>query len=621
MTRDDELRSRISDLAQGVEIDEISIDQVKTRGRRRNLNQRLLALAAAFLLVVGVAGVVRVLGDDDGGLDVAVEAGTDQPADTDSGAAVASPAPTIAAPLGAAAADFEDAARSYYGLEGGGGPSWVLPWGDGFVSFGQVWHEPTATLVDLIPDLADRFPSEVADALADAGVDSANVQESMAALEEAGLLDLVTEIVQSDPELFDAYMAATSATYSLEAQVSDDGVVWADLGDFSPPGEFGYIQSDGTHLVMADQEWRGGDESSGIDVWITTDLVTWTTVTIPIDRPAEVPAFATVNSSLGSLAIGPDGWYLTLERYSYVDLWSLLPGDLREEMEENGWGYSATAEGLRLETYGRESFGEGDEGFDYAVTPAASSSAAIYPVVPPPIPLLEEPREPTVERLVPWSELGVEYDDYASYLDGSSESMGWVGSWSGELTPGGVPTDRACCNVIGTEAGYLAMAWDAYEYADFEASSAGSLHFSTDGQIWTPVAVPIAGGFTDSIAAVDGGVVLTTSSESGQKLWRGESDGTNWQAIEIPGLPDDTWLWFGQGGGDGVVSVIDMATYDYERPVDEPDFWLVASADGLAWHVEDLADTEGGYYESPPAVNGTTVVVQMAGEWLAFDIG
>ncbi len=714
MTRDDELRSRISDLAEGAEISEISVDQVQARGRRRNLNQRMLALAAAFLFVVGVAGVVQTLRDDEGTLGVAVDVGADTPSGSDSQADAASAAPAIPSPTPSRAAGA-DAALSYYDSESRGGPSSVLPWGDGFVSFSQVWHEPTDAMADLVPDLADRFPTEIADALEEAGVESTNIEESMAALDEAGLLDLATEIVQSDPELLDAYMAATSGTYTLEAQISDDGVTWTALPGFSAPGELGYSASDGVHLVLANQDWTQDGGAVDVEVSITTDLTTWTTVTIPVERPAAIPEFVTFNSNLSALALGPDGWYVTTEANSWFDVWSAFPDDLQAEMELNGWGYTAVPEGIRLESHGRRSAGEGDEGFDYPVIPAVSSS---YPVVPPqPIPV--ELWESTLERLIPWTDLGLVYDDYAPYLSGSSQTAGWVGTWAGGVARASAPASANCCTVVGTGAGYLAMAWDAYEYTELEEGPSNSVFFSPDGHSWNAVDAPGTEGFIDAIVAVRGGVLLTVSDEAGQQIWRGDADGTNWQPVTVPGI-SDTWLWFA-GGGDGVVSVVDVATYEYvgpppveyeasieydgheiythqfedgtaltrvtnqetgevvlesaredfngdipsflelldnggigfvdadgvlilevplemlsgatasaeqaarsdqdwEEPSYEPDFHLIASVDGISWHVEDLPDTRGGYYESPPAINGTTVVLQMAGEWQSFDI-
>jgi len=553
MTRDDKLRSRISDLAEGVEISEISLDKVQARGRRRNLNQRMVALAAAFLLVVGVAGVVRIIGDDEATLDVAVDVGS---GDEAAATTAESLEPATSAGLDQLRAEAAvGAADSAFGFAGG--PNQVLPWGEGFVSFGQVWHESTTTMGDLVPDLEDRFPPEIVEALADAGTDSANVQESMDALAEVGLLNLATEIVQSDPELLDAYYAATSGTVTFEAQVSDDGVTWTDISDFSLPNgneNLGFVQSDGVHLLIANQNWTEPDESTDVEISITTDLATWTTVTIPVDRPSSVPQFASVNTNVTGLAIGPVGWYVTAETHSWVDVWSLLPVHITTEMEQNGWGYSATADGIRLESYR-----EPDADFDQPVLPAASSLSSEGPQ--PPIPVGERP-QPTLERLIVWSELGLVYDDYADYLDNSPESAAWVGRWDGGITSANAPTPGNCCTVIGTDAGYLAMAWDGYELSGLDRSPASSLYFSPDGHSWRNVSSPDTEGFTDSIAAVDGGVLLTASTETGQSIWRGDADGTNWREVELPSAASHTRLWFGQGSGGGVAAVIDIATFE-----------------------------------------------------------
>ena len=321
MTHDDELRSRMNRMADEASIPELDVESVQARGHRRSRNQRILAVAAAFFLLVGAAGVVRSLVvDDDPTLDVATET-IDDPANTDDGADGATDGddadsttsshdsvPTTIAPeaLGFGA---DAAVGSFYG-----GANWVLPWSDGFVAFTSVWEPSDQSMEDLVPDIRDRFPQEILDALAAAGLDvGAGIEESSEALAEAGLLDLATEIVTNDPELLDAYMQVSSGTYRLEVQASSDGVNWSVVPDFTFPGgseNMGFVQSDGRHLIVTNQRWDEGGGTSEIEVWFTADLTEWTPVNVPIDEPADVPAGATVNTNLSSVAVGPDGFYL-----------------------------------------------------------------------------------------------------------------------------------------------------------------------------------------------------------------------------------------------------------------------------------------------------------------------
>ncbi len=569
MTRD-ELRTRLSGLADGVEVNQPSPEAVMARGRLRVRRQRAMAVAATFVIVVGVAGMFRAIGTDGDTLDVAIagdepeatdsadgtssdDQGGDEAGSTDDAAESVSVESTSSGSIGIRGFGDDSIASDY----GGNGPNWVLPWGDGFVAFGQVWHASTATVRDLLPDIEDRFPQEILDAWAEAGVaDGASIDELSQVLVEAELFELATEIVQNDPELLDAYMAATGGTYSFEVQVSENGSDWTDLADFSVPGgndNFGFVQSDGVHLVVGSQHWIEDGGAGDISVSITSDLRNWVTVEVPVDEPTDIPPFAHAGSNLGALAIGPNGFLVTVQTHSWVDLWALLPTEIINEIEENGWGFNPSPEGLRLESYadyGMEiPVADGEDGAAMADSLGSSLSSV-------------DPWEPSLERLVPWSEVGINYDTYEPYFGNTATSQVWVGSWDGQLAAATAPGVSNCCMVVGTEAGYLATAWDEYEY---EQVGRSLLFFSADGHSWEPVAIPPSTEWIDGVASVAGGVLLSTSHESGQSHWRGGADGADWELVEIP-VSDDTYLWFGQGSGDGVAATIDIAEYSYDEP-------------------------------------------------------
>jgi hypothetical protein len=86
---------------------------------------------------VAVAGVIR-LSTDDGGTTADVTSGLDEADETDGADraddAVAPPSTTAGPP----AADTVSGSESSVSTVSYGGADWVLPWGDGFVSFGQV---------------------------------------------------------------------------------------------------------------------------------------------------------------------------------------------------------------------------------------------------------------------------------------------------------------------------------------------------------------------------------------------------------------------------------------------------------------------------------------------------
>jgi hypothetical protein len=692
MTHDDELRSRLGRLAESRGTADLRFDDVKERRERRGRQQRVLAVAALFTLVLGTVGVIRLLNDDGSSeVEIASEPKSDETAEDDADEDTPRSTTTTTVPAG----EGSDIAAATAFDGGGYGPDWIVPWGDGFLSLGQVFEPSDLTMQDLIPDIADRFPPEVIEALN--GVTDLN--ESVEILTEAGLIDQATEIVTGDPELFDAYNQVQSGgTSRFEASVSPDGENWTVLSDFAVPGGsqyFNSVQSDGEHLVVSEQIW---DEESGrtreILVSSTTDLVGWTTNSIPIERP-DVPDYVTADAHLEGVAIGDGGWYATVQTSMWIDIWSLVSDDLRIELESSGYGWTPRPEGLVIESY--------EEFEDPPISPADG---------------------PSEVGTIPWSELGITYDDYIAYDSGDSypgngSAAAWVGTWDGSIAPAGAARSTDCCQVIGTDSGFIAVSWAG----DFSRSdpTGPELYFSADGQTWNSITAPPVEGWLGVLAAVDEGVVMTVSTDDGtQHLWRGDASGRDWQPIEIPGLPESSNIWFEERGSRGIATVVDLTVYDYDEQVEfetsmewdgyeiytfnhsdgtvdfritdlasrdvvaenvldvsrstlpefldysgttvdfldiegelivsvpmeeatrvtseaeeaareasgwvepdydyNPDFWLVASHDGIDWHVEDLADTQEGWY-GQAAINGNTVVMRGDAGWVALDIG
>lgn len=64
------------------------------------------------------------------------------------------------------------------------------------------------------------------------------------------------------------------------------------------------------------------------------------------------------------------------------------------------------------------------------------------------------------------------------------------------------------------------------------------------------------------------------------------------------------------------------AAYGFdEEPMEEPEMdpWLLATADGTNWLVEQL-DANPMYWQIQTARNGSTVVVSAGGEWLTYEL-
>jgi hypothetical protein len=762
MSHDDELRNRVGRLADAAEIPELTFEDIEHRGQRRVNRQRILAVAAAFMLVVGAVGAVKLL-DENGSkeLDVAGDADVDtetSKADDSAGDTADAEAtavdPTATRAVAQGEADF---AYGSYAGDDYAGPNWILPWQGGFVSLSQVFEPSDATLRDLVPDIEERLGADVLAYFAEVGLSvddlGRDLEERLySSYEPDDDFGFVEEALWSDPVVSEALQQVLQGgTLRPEASVSPDGEDWTVVKGFALPGDdryFSYVKSDGGRLLVANQTW---DESTGengdVTVSHTTDLLSWTTTVVPVEQP-DVPSFVQANVGLGSVELIEGGWYATTSTWSWVDLWSAMPADIIEELDREGWGWEPAPEGVRIVDY---SYWEEERAND--------TLEASYPTTipgPPPLvyPITGPGGEagPAVVRVIPWSDLGMTWDDYLDYNNGSDSTSAWIGTWDGAVTPGSVPVEQGCCTIMATDAGLIAQAWNvvdepayyegSYEEPAYSEPPAPLLFFSADGQSWTEIDGPEQTGWYDGMAAVEGGVLLLSSSyeeggdehQSGQIIWRGDADGSNWQQVEIPGLDAGTYLWFGQPQAAGMASVIDLAQYEYEeyeaieRPLltglqiefeaggntfdiavddegfarflitdaegtvlvdqksdwemrwpedlfeasysaiaetgtdedffrafedsfDEvmnqayaqaeeihaeagfeepiypeylPDFWLVATVDGLTWLVEDLDDSNNvneGYYNATPGISGNTVAVALGDQWTTYTIG
>ncbi len=200
----------------------------------------------------------------------------------------------------------------YYGGNNGG-PSQVLAWGDGFVSFSKVW----------IPSLPLRLN-------ADSGA------ELPPDLDEVELHEFLDQADRLDLDQLKWYTDNLVGTYQARAQVSPDGETWTDMENFSLPyGQYRFeMLSDGTHLVSVHRTYdRATGQIADLVVSVTTDLITWISSVLPV---APRLGSADTQTTVGGfrVALGPDGWYV----YS-------LPWLRQTEQSNIGSGFVGTWDG------------------------------------------------------------------------------------------------------------------------------------------------------------------------------------------------------------------------------------------------------------------------------------
>ena len=618
MMSDDELRSRMAGLADTTAIDTVTLEQVEARSRRRALQQRSATVLVAFGLVVGGAIGVVSLGDSGDDLDVAADdtgAAVSDDGDTGDGGTNGGEGADETAETAEARRESDDVASTtavgrFFDGEFSSGPDRLLPWNGGFLAFGErfVPADPVELTFDGSHPISAYFPPEILDTLAEAGVTT--IDEAMAVLEEAGLMQQATDIVTQNPEVLEWYNGVFSGgSYESYAEFSEDGENWSPVDGFSWPGGLEYapqLGSNGSHLVAVinDVTW---DEESGrstdqsITVYVTDDLVTWQATPVPAAVPT-VADYVHLDISPGQVAVTDDGWYLTVSTWQWIDLWSALPADLLDELAANDWDWRPTEAGIEILEWNWEQLEQPN-----VFLPPEAEAVRIAPDV-----LVDwEIPEPTVIRVVPWSELPFGYDEWTAAESGNSTVQSFTGDFNGSVATAGTPSESSDSRVISVEGGLFAL---VFTYPEFDPSiELGDDAYrvtvtafrSADGRSWSPVALPDLGDDTwvDTAVAVEGGVLLIVSGEIlSQQFYLGTIDG-GFVPVDGPALGDDNSVWFNSAGAssDGVATVIDLGEYrspefvGYSVRFEYEGFEISTSHDGegqATFSIVDLASGE-----------------------------
>ncbi|MCY4425396.1 MAG: hypothetical protein OXC06_20215 [Acidimicrobiaceae bacterium] len=267
---------------------------------------------------------------------------------------------------------------------------------------------------------------------------------------------------------------------------------------------------------------------------ITRDLVNWETIEVQILRPDGLHASLQTAPTLVGLSLADHRWLVTLETVTYMNLFSLMPADIREEAnylgpKENGpWHDESTGEsGMTVEWWTDEtSYGDLNT------------------------------------RFVSWDELGTTeelYDDYGAIVNKGyhppwrySGSI-FTASWGESPKRFDLPDIYKCCDMILTDSGYVGLSDPEIAGHGPSRWGPGELVFSADGRYWSRIVTPSPGdGWRSSISAVDGGIISSSfymnaydedPLASTTRHWIGAADGSDWQPIELPeGMNLVEWL-------------------------------------------------------------------------------
>jgi len=342
-------------------------------------------------------------------------------------------------------------------------------------------------------------------------------------------------------------------------------------------------ESDGQRLLLAAQY---GDR---VLVSITSDLSNWDTYEIELTEPDGLPHGVRAYTSAEHLVIGPDGWLLQTTTHLGVDFQVLAPTDIRESARYIRFG--------EPESQGLIVYWETEQ---------------------------QAPDEPNHSRFVTWEELGIDEDTYLHY--GVAEYANkpympsrlisgavWAANWGGAPTRTELPSvsQAAWWNVVGTDAGYIALPRLGEPGYPPLVGRVHEMFFSPDGLTWNAVRAPwVEGVSLGTLAAVANGVLVEggVSEESyyepvRSQLWLGDATGSDWRSVALPGLPERSWIKLWEAGR-GAAGASGPTEGDWQAQ------WILGTVNGVDWLVmEHQAPREVAPGKTLVAINGNVMLV------------
>jgi len=279
--------------------------------------------------------------------------------------------------------------------------------------------------------------------------------------------------------------------------------------------------------------------------------------------------------------------------------------------------HDATSDGLRL-VFGLQQ----DERIYVSITDDLVGWETVE-IVPPPVEGLSDGA--TVGT---WAEqVVIGPDGWLLRTSTSGQTSGdvWSAAWGEEPSQAALPEvdGGTCCHVVGTSAGYVAMAFLGGSGQPAPGDAEHVMFYSPDGSSWRAVDAPAgAGARRWGLVAVEDGVLVIGPSlsdqagsgkdEPGTQVWLGDAAGSDWQPVELP-LPPGRWhirLWGDGRGAVGMAEGLDTDDAYGSR-------YVIGSADGVNWLAERFHTPWDHYFK----INGDLIVgVRFSGDIRRFVI-
>ena len=658
-----EMRGRLDDVASVVDVGDLEVARADVGhrvGRRRTRRRIGVTIGAVAVIAAATTAVLTVGGDEPDTLvttdDTQVTASLPDD-DQDS------PEPTLAVAPAIPSVEVIDGVAQVGASAGANGApeygEWSVPWEDGFL-VGSTYFPPQPLPDELPEEVRALFPQEVLD-LFEGGL-PATISEATTMLSDAGLLDVVSEIISNNPEAYDAiYGTPVQVAPTLDVRFTVDGTTWEPREMVLPPDatSFSGAASVGDRLAVVYSvidPLTGMPVGGRVVVATTTDLSTWTTQEIVLPSPGELPEGVNWSVFAQGLVANESGWVVPVYSSVDVDAYSLVPEDVRAGIDESrGVSVGTSSDGITIAT-----------DFD------------------------ENGGDPAISAFYTWEDLGVAPEVGQLLSEQNFTPALWTASWDGTPAPTDAPAAQG--PMVATPAGFVL--WNDQTW------------FSPDGITWTASPLPVGASWVSGAFTVDDGLIVQSSSDTGEYLFH-QVDERGGDAVRLdlpvgpegslvssasmsssatagmivsamPPVPEEDLLSVVVDGyqltvrqPSGVFEVVDVATGDVivseipfgpgtddgsfsfdeagvtvtdpdtgdvlvvfpqdvldaaeNRYFDDgggeynPDFWLVASLDGERFLIDDL-DDDGTNGPVSVASNGSRLLVQDGTTWLTYDL-
>lgn len=484
----EELANRLGEAADAIDHGDSTAVLAQVRGtaaRRRRRRQAAVGVAAVGALAASGLVIANITGDN--GDELIVSAPATDPVDSNGeggeeeaveppvetvGESTGSTPPTGSALVPVTASMSEGVVDDALAIDQqNASDTQLYPWNGGFLAVHtQFLPQPLPT--ELPPEIAEQFPQEVLDLFPD-GLPP-TIDEATEILQDAGLYDVVADIVVSNPDVSAAIYSGRSERMTT-VRFSPDGIEWRDiemdlpvdsdrLSSFASTGDRFVVVSAVTGASPSDTV----QDPSVVEVWSSTDLVSWEPQIVSLAAPrSDLPDFVRTETFVTSVVANDNGWMVSVGSFTQVDPMALLDEEQTARAQEGGgFGTSQSEDGVVVEIYPSGPAGDGE-----------------------------------VEQIeFTWEELGV-----TEPPEDEQTTVAYTARWGGDVreSESGVAGTFGFANVVALDDGFAAFGTD--------------LRLSPDGLEWSTVELPDGGG-VEWVIETDAGLIASGFDDEGTRF-------------------------------------------------------------------------------------------------------